>query len=334
MESKLLFISILIVFRGLNIYGQYTEPIDLFDMAPNSTGSCDGKNYGSDFNCGKHAPNYHLGFDIAGNVGDPIYSVLDGEIVFNGEFNGYGSIGPRTMGGLIIIRHKNNSGDYFLAEYGHLDYRINKRPGGKVSKGDKVGVLNNFYHTGVRLVHLHFAIKTVSHFDESKYEWGYDSSFGNYVMPRDYLNTYCIPQAKLQLASKYSYNHYENGVPLETSIVLKNNSSVDFNGEIALSLHNLDKSFRGHLEINRNETIKAGDSKQITFTTKQRSEGPNISSEPGEYLFFIKYGNKIDTLNRGRIAESWQEQNPKNIRIHAHSDINISWLALYYSVLF
>jgi len=57
---------------------------------------------------------YHPATDIGAPEGDPVYAIADGEIVYisvNGwEENNYG----------IFIKHKLNTGEEFLALYGHI----------------------------------------------------------------------------------------------------------------------------------------------------------------------------------------------------------------------
>jgi hypothetical protein len=57
---------------------------------------------------------YHLGVDMEADVGDIVYAIADGEIVYV-SVNGWGE---GNYG--LLVRHKLNTGESFLALYGHV----------------------------------------------------------------------------------------------------------------------------------------------------------------------------------------------------------------------
>lgn len=70
---------------------------------------------------------FRKGVDFAVEIGDPVYSVADGEVRFAGWFRGYGK--------LVIVDHGE---DYFTV-LGHLD-EIDVEVGDQVRGGDRIGV--------------------------------------------------------------------------------------------------------------------------------------------------------------------------------------------------
>ena len=86
---------------------------------------------------------FHHGIDIAGPVGTPIYSVMNGTVINSGPASGYGN--------WIRIRHDDGS----MAVYGHM-VSLDVSVGQRVSAGQKIAGMGNEGHsTGS---HLHFEI--------------------------------------------------------------------------------------------------------------------------------------------------------------------------------
>lgn len=84
------------------------------------------------------------GIDISGHIGDPIYAVAAGKIVYSGD-------GLPGYGNLIIIKHNSS----ILSTYAHNSMLIAKE-GELVSKGQKIAEMGN---TGTDKVMLHFEIR-------------------------------------------------------------------------------------------------------------------------------------------------------------------------------
>ncbi len=90
-------------------------------------------------------PRPHLGVDLAGPRGTPIYAAHSGKVVFAGTgFTGYGRF--------VIIE----TGSEWASFYGHLD-SIKVKLGEQINKGDFLGTMGATGRaTGV---HLHFEIR-------------------------------------------------------------------------------------------------------------------------------------------------------------------------------
>lgn len=86
---------------------------------------------------------FHSGVDIAGNLGDPVYAALDGEVITVEQMG--------ARGKYIVIKHANNLETWYM----HLQ-AMNVSSGDKVSKGQKIGLLGSTGRsTGP---HLHFQV--------------------------------------------------------------------------------------------------------------------------------------------------------------------------------
>lgn len=87
----------------------------------------------------------HLGIDITGPKGTPIYAAHDGTIIYTGhEFRGYGK--------MILIEGENG----WASLYAHFN-KITVEEGQTVKKGDMIGQMGRTGRaTGV---HLHFELR-------------------------------------------------------------------------------------------------------------------------------------------------------------------------------
>lgn len=86
---------------------------------------------------------FHSGVDIAGNIGDPVYAALDGEVITAEQMG--------ARGKYIVIKHSNGLETWYM----HLNGMI-VSAGDKVSKGQKIGLLGSTGRsTGP---HLHFQV--------------------------------------------------------------------------------------------------------------------------------------------------------------------------------
>lgn len=86
---------------------------------------------------------FHSGIDIAGNIGDPVYSALDGEVIAAEQMG--------ARGKYIVIKHSNGLETWYMHLHGMV-----VATGDKVSKGQKIGLLGNTGRsTGP---HLHFQV--------------------------------------------------------------------------------------------------------------------------------------------------------------------------------
>jgi lipoprotein NlpD len=84
------------------------------------------------------------GIDIAGDLGEPVFSASDGSVVYAGS-------GLRGYGELVIIKHS----DTYVSAYGH-NRRLLVREGQQVKVGQVIAEMGS---TGTDRVKLHFEIR-------------------------------------------------------------------------------------------------------------------------------------------------------------------------------
>ncbi|MBX3709788.1 MAG: peptidoglycan DD-metalloendopeptidase family protein [Gammaproteobacteria bacterium] len=84
------------------------------------------------------------GINIANHLGEPIYAVAGGKVVYSGN-------GLRGYGNLIIIKHNS----LYLSAYAH-NSRVMVKEGDWVKQGQKIAEMGN---TGSERVMLHFEIR-------------------------------------------------------------------------------------------------------------------------------------------------------------------------------
>lgn len=115
-------------------------------------GKPDAKGY---YNAQKFGENYHLGDDWNGvgggntDLGDNIYSIADGYVVFAENISG-------GWGNVIRIVHYLENGTQVESLYAHCD-AIFISKGDVVTKGQKIGTIGT--NDGQYLAHLHFEIR-------------------------------------------------------------------------------------------------------------------------------------------------------------------------------
>jgi len=87
---------------------------------------------------------FHPAIDIAGRVGDPVFAVKDGTVIFTGKRNGYGN--------MIILRHNNE----IFSVYAHNSINL-VRNGQNIKQGQIIAKIGS---TGKSTApHLHFEIR-------------------------------------------------------------------------------------------------------------------------------------------------------------------------------
>ncbi len=87
----------------------------------------------------------HKGMDMAAHVGEPVYSIADGEVIYAGD-------GLRGYGNVVIVRHDRKT----TSLYAH-NSELKVKQGDQVTKGALVALLGNTGHsTGP---HVHFEIR-------------------------------------------------------------------------------------------------------------------------------------------------------------------------------
>jgi murein DD-endopeptidase MepM/ murein hydrolase activator NlpD len=87
----------------------------------------------------------HKGLDIAADVGEPVYAIADGEVIYAGD-------GMRGYGNVVILRHDRKMSSLY-AHNSELKVKV----GDQVKQGTVVSLLGNTGHsTGP---HVHFEIR-------------------------------------------------------------------------------------------------------------------------------------------------------------------------------
>lgn len=98
--------------------------------------------------------NIHMGIDIWAPAGEPVYSVIEGEIVYSANHEQEGD-----YGGTIVLKHLIEGQDLFVL-YGHLSIRSLEKckVGQKRKKGDVLGWLGTESENGGWPPHLHYQL--------------------------------------------------------------------------------------------------------------------------------------------------------------------------------
>jgi murein DD-endopeptidase MepM/ murein hydrolase activator NlpD len=87
----------------------------------------------------------HKGIDMAAHVGEPVYAIADGEVIYAGD-------GLRGYGNVVILRHDRKMSSL----YAH-NSELKVKQGDQITKGTLIALLGNTGHsTGP---HVHFEIR-------------------------------------------------------------------------------------------------------------------------------------------------------------------------------
>lgn len=98
----------------------------------------------------------HMGIDLDGPVGTPVYSFWNGSIHavgYNAERGDYGNV--------IVIKYALPSSEIVYALYGHLDHAAiqGKKVGDIVQRGQMIGRMGNIHENGGWFIpHVHFQL--------------------------------------------------------------------------------------------------------------------------------------------------------------------------------
>lgn len=98
--------------------------------------------------------NIHMGIDIWAPAGEPVFAVLEGEVVYLENHDQEGNYGPT-----IVLKHRwQNKPLYAL--YGHLSEASlqQKKEGDRITAGDRVGFLGDESENGNWPPHLHYQL--------------------------------------------------------------------------------------------------------------------------------------------------------------------------------
>lgn len=132
----------------------------------------------------------HNGWDLSAPTGTTVYAVMDGELVYTPDFNGYGND--------IRIRNKELG---LEVVYGHLEKSL--APNGPVKAGDPIALSDNTgFSTGP---HLHFGVRkarwegTAGPFIDD-----YDNGYFGYIDPAQFFakDIFDLPVDKQYSATK------------------------------------------------------------------------------------------------------------------------------------
>ena len=132
-----------------------------------------------------YRPNGHLGEDWNGkggsdtDLGDPVYSVAHGVVVFAQDFaHGWGNV--------VIVRHAYEEGGqkkYADSLYGHLD-RILVRDGEQLRRGQQLGTIGT--GGGLYSAHLHLEIRKDLRVGMARHRFPKDDKV--YFDPANFIN--------------------------------------------------------------------------------------------------------------------------------------------------
>ncbi len=104
-------------------------------------------------NNGKESRSVHLGIDLWVPPGTPVHAIFDGEVV-----TAVNDAGNKEYGGLIILKHGDAVNFYTL--HGHLspDSVLKHKPGDRIQRGQKLGLIANYPENGNWAPHLHIQV--------------------------------------------------------------------------------------------------------------------------------------------------------------------------------
>lgn len=127
---------------------------------------------------------FHNGHDYNVDAGSYVLSVAEGKIIYSDEVDGFGSLNPRSPGGVIITEH-DIFGLQFTILHGHI--RRFHPIGLKVTRGYALGIVSRFTNDGIYLPHLHYAIHKGLGIPNTK--WGYvkQAELAEWYNPLEFL---------------------------------------------------------------------------------------------------------------------------------------------------
>jgi len=101
---------------------------------------------------------FHVGYDYGCPIGEPVFAITDGEVIFcRTDIGGFGGLYPNRPGGCVMIKHELD-GKAFISLYGHILIADTIGTGLIVKKGQQIGTIANFISNKDSLPHLHFGI--------------------------------------------------------------------------------------------------------------------------------------------------------------------------------
>ncbi len=115
--------------------------------------------------------NIHCGKDYNVDIGQKVYAVSDGPVLFaRMDVSGFGGYAPAVSGGVVWQQIEVDKKIY-LVQYGHVKASVSE--GQNVKAGEVIGTVHNYYHRKTSLPHLHFCVYRGS--SVPAHNWGYVS---------------------------------------------------------------------------------------------------------------------------------------------------------------
>lgn len=139
----------------------------------------------------KFGGNAHVGDDVRGAKGTPVYAVAAGQVVLSRHWPPE-EFTCKSWGYIVVIRHELLSGRVFHSVSSHLAGTHMPPEGSEVSAGAVIGKIGA-YQVGGRKCwpdHLHFAIRS----GDAQAEVGeYPAWLRGYLPPKVFPGRYCDP---------------------------------------------------------------------------------------------------------------------------------------------
>ena len=149
------------------IFGQDVAPTGFFYPRSANLGPYAGFLDASCGNDNNYLPNmFHIGKDSWGFVGQPVYAIADGWVVYK-SLHGWIYNDPTAAGDgissnvALLIKHQTTSGFWVQAVYGHIHTTLNA--GDLVKAGTQIGTLGAYGG----LEHVHFGVRVPLNADAS-----------------------------------------------------------------------------------------------------------------------------------------------------------------------
>jgi hypothetical protein len=206
----------LVAFKEVAALPSFSNPLAQMNLA--------GRNFGD-------VGGTHIGTDLDGTAGDAIYAIADGRVCFyDGSAEAYGGgYGSCAVDGAVIfVRHRKANGDYFIAQYGHIQnvplefqqvvsYTTTGPEVKQVEKIAEIGVFSPLFDcSSGRGDHLHFGIWDSSNpipmnhwgYTATPYSYCWTNPVGCWTDPMPFLtdeNPYSFPYTS-QFSDVYSRN--------------------------------------------------------------------------------------------------------------------------------
>lgn len=98
----------------------------------------------------------HFGDDLNNNAGDGVNTPADGEVVRVDTIDKLGGVYPSRPGGLIVIKYTNIFGEEMFGYFAHIAPIVSR--GDKVTKGQMIGTIQEYYVGNKRRDHLHIGL--------------------------------------------------------------------------------------------------------------------------------------------------------------------------------